>query len=383
MKTIYLDNAATAFPKAPGVGQAMADYIAHSGVNVNRGAYQTAVDLALQVLETRGLLCRLFNFPHPETHAVFTPGATYGLNLILKGYLRPGDHVIVGSLEHNAVMRPLHDLAQAGVAFSRLPADREGRTQARDLLPLLRAKTRLVLVSHASNVSGGLLPLAELARLCQERGLPLAVDGAQTAGHYPLDFEALSLAALAVPGHKGLLGPQGIGALLLAPDFAGQLCPLISGGTGSASDSEAQPAYIPDRFESGTQNLPGIIGLRAALSFVLEQGVAELGKKEAALTQQLLEGLEGLPLRLIGPQDIGQRVGVVSIDFHNLDNAEAAFRLEQEFGVLTRCGLHCAPNAHKTFATFPQGTVRFSPGWASTELEIEQALAAIREVAKG
>jgi len=383
MDTIYLDNAATSFPKAPGVGKAMADYIEQRGVNINRSAYQPAVSVALTVLETRGLLCRLLHFTGPETHVVFTPGATFGLNLILKGFLKPGDHVIVGSLEHNAVMRPLNDLAGHGISFSRLPADQDGLTDAAGLLRLVRPQTRLVLVSHASNVSGSLFPLAELAELCRERRLPLAVDGSQTVGHYPLDFSALQLSALSLSGHKGLLGPQGIGALLLDPEFAAALTPLISGGTGSASDSEIQPAYMPDRFESGTQNLPGLSGLHAALGFVEQQGVDNFRRHEETLTRRLLAGLRGLPLRIAGPLDMERRVGVVSVDFQNLDNAEAAFRLEQDYGILTRCGLHCAPSAHKTLGTFPQGTVRFSVGWANTEQEIDRAVEAVRRIAAG
>ena len=261
-------------------------------------------------------------------------------------------------------MRPLTDLAERGVTFSRIPADRDGVTNPRDLLPLIRPETRLVLVSHASNVSGTLFPLEEAAELCRARGLPLAVDGAQTAGHFPIDFDALHLAALCVPGHKGLLGPQGIGAVLLHPEFARQLSPIVTGGTGSASDSERQPPYLPDKFESGTQNLPGIFGLHAALKYVESRGVDALRRREAALTGALLDALRDLPLRAVGPKDPARRVGVVSLDFAGQDNAAAAFRLESEFGILTRCGLHCAPNAHKTLETFPQGTVRLSVGHA-------------------
>lgn len=380
MKTIYLDNAATSFPKAPGVGAAMADYIERVGVNINRGVYQPAMEAGLVVMETRERLRRLFHFAGSENNVIFTPGATSGLNTLLRGYLVPGDHVIVGSMEHNAVMRPLTDLADQGVAFSRIPADRDGRMDPADMLPLLRPNTRLALVSHASNVCGALAPLTELAALCRERGLPLAVDAAQTAGHYPIDFQALGLSALCVPGHKGLLGPQGIGALLLAADFAPKVRPLISGGTGSASDSERQPAYMPDRFEAGTQNLPGIYGLHAALGFIEETGVEQLAAHESALTMRLLRGLQNLPLRVAGPLDSSLRVGVVSVDFIGQDNAAAAFCLEQEYGVLSRCGLHCAPNAHKALHTFPQGTVRFSLGWATTEQDVDAVLLAIAAV---
>jgi len=382
LKTIYLDNGATSFPKAPGVSAAMTHYLDDIGANINRGTYQPAIDASLTVLETRAKLASLFHLGGKENHVVFTPGATEGLNLILRGFLHPGDHVIVSSLEHNAVMRPLSDLADRGVTFSRIPANRDGVTDPRELLPLIRPETRLVLVSHASNVSGTLFPLEEVSRLCYARGLPLAVDGAQTAGHFPIDFDALHLAALCVPGHKGLLGPQGIGAVLLAPEFARQLSPIVTGGTGSASDSERQPSYLPDKFESGTQNLPGIFGLHAALAFVESQGVDALRRRESELTGMLLDALQDLPLRVAGPMDPARRVGVVSLDFPEQDNAAMAFRLESEFGILTRCGLHCAPNAHKTLGTFPQGTVRLSIGHATTEEELAAAVNAIRAVCR-
>jgi len=380
MKTLYLDNAATSFPKAPGVGEAMARYISDIGANVNRGTYRQAVDAGMVVLETRTLLKELFHFGGDETHVVFTSGATAGLNTILKGFLKPGDHAIVSSMEHNAVMRPLAELADSGVQFSRIPAGRDGVTDASAILPLIRPETKLVLVSHASNVSGTVFPLEETAKICRAHALPLAVDAAQTAGHFPIDFDALRLAALCVPGHKGLLGPQGIGALLLNEAFAARLSPLVTGGTGSASDSERQPMFLPDRFEAGTQNIPGIFGLHAALGYVLQRGVPSLRAHEERLTGQLLEGLRGLPLRIPGPCGAAGRSGAVSMDFLTMDNAAAAFRLENEYGILTRCGLHCAPGAHKTLGTFPQGTVRLSTGYTTTGEDIAYALRAVREI---
>ena len=309
MDTVYLDHAATSFPKAPGVAEAMSAYLLHNGANVNRGTYHRASSAAMTVLETRLLLKELFHFPGEETHVLFTPGDTYGLNQILCGFLRPGDHVIVSSMEHNAVMRPLTALRELGVTFSRIPADRAGHTEARDLLPLIRENTRLVMVSHASNVSGTLFPLHETAELCHRAGIPLAVDAAQTAGHLDIDFEKLHLAALSVPGHKGLLGPQGIGALLLDAAFAERLRPLVTGGTGSASDSELQPEYMPDRFESGTLNLPGIFGLHAALDYLLKTGVRTLGQRERELTRLFLNELNTLPVHIAGPAscDAGAR----------------------------------------------------------------------------
>lgn len=239
------------------------------------------------MLETREQLARLFHFPYGVERVIFTPGCTWGLNTILKGYLQPGDHVIVSSLEHNAVMRPLTELTHQGVTFTRIPASATGETRAEDLLPLIQSNTKLVLVSHASNVSGTIFPLEAVAQICKTKNLPLALDGAQSAGHLTIDFAGLGLSALSVPGHKGLLGPQGIGALLLTPAFAEALRPLITGGTGSVSNLEEQPAYLPDKFESGTLNLPGIFGLHAALSYLEQNSMSQLQQRQKDSNQLL------------------------------------------------------------------------------------------------
>lgn len=378
--SIYLDNGATSYPKAPGVGEAMLDYVNNVGANVNRSTYATASTAAMILLDTREQLCRLFNFDDP-THVIFTPGMTAGLNMLLKGYLKAGDHVIVSSMEHNAMMRPLVQLEREGVEFSRIPADRDGIARAQDIIPLIRPNTKLVAVMHASNVCGSLLPVKEIGAICRERNIPFILDAAQTAGHYPIDFKELGLSALCAPGHKGLLGPQGIGVMLMDHEFAKSVEPLIAGGTGSASDSEELPPYMPDRFESGTMNIPGVYGLNAALAYILEKGVDSFRAHEEVLTKRFLDGLKDIPVRLAGTWDMDKRVGVIAVDFTGHDNAEAAFALEQA-GILTRCGLHCAPSAHKTLGTFPQGVVRFSLGYASTEADVDGALEAIRTIAK-
>ena len=383
MNSIYLDNAATSFPKPPAVAAAMARYLTEVGASINRGVYASAQDAGMTTLLLRESLCRLFRHGDP-THCILTSGNTLGLNMALRGWLKPGDHCITSSMEHNAVMRPLHDLADQGVSFDRVPCDGEGRLDPADLLPLIRPNTRLVVMAHASNVGGGVQDAAAVGRICRERGIPFLLDAAQTAGHWDIDFEGWGLSALSVPGHKGLMGPSGTGALLLSPEFAAGLTPVISGGTGSASDSERQPDYMPDRFESGTPNLPGIYGLYAALEFIQETGVETLRRREETLTGQFLAELRDIPaVRLAGPRTLENRAGVISVDFLEQDNAEAAFRLEQQYGILTRCGLHCAPAAHRTLGTFPQGTVRFSPGWYTTREEIAEAAAAVREIAAG
>lgn len=382
VKTTYLDNAATSFPKPQGVSDRMKEYMDTVGATINRSVYGAAQDAGLQTLLLRESLGRLFHFPEPPTHVILTPGATAGLNMIIKGFLKPGDHCIVSSMEHNAVMRPLLQLE--GVEFDRIPCNREGLLDPRDVEPLIRPNTRLLIMAHGSNVCGAVQDAQAVGQICAKHGIAFALDVAQTAGHIDIDFEKWGLSALAAPGHKGLLGPSGIGVLLLKDSFAKQLTPLIAGGTGSASDSEYLPEYLPDRFESGTPNLPGIYGLSASVEFLQREGLEKLHAHEMQLCEAFLEGLKGIPGAVVcGPQGLEHRVGVISLDFPGLDNAEVAYRLESEFGILTRCGLHCAPSAHKTLGTFPRGTVRFSPGFASTQEDVDTALAAIRAVCEG
>lgn len=377
---VYLDNAATSYPKAPGVASAMADYVEKVGATINRSSYASAQEAGLVTLSLRERLCRLFNHPDP-THAVLTPGATAGLNMVIKGLLRPGDHCLVSSMEHNAVMRPLVQLEREGVAFERIPCDAQGCLRLEALPGMIKLNTRLVVMAHGSNVCGTVQDAEAVGKICRERGAPFALDAAQTAGHIEVDFERFGLSALVVPGHKGLLGPQGIGALLLDADFARRLTPLVAGGTGSASDSEELPGWMPDRFESGTPNMPGVYGWEAALGWLENTGIETLENHEKTLSKRFLEGIYGLKnVKLYGATVPEGWTGVFSVGFLNCDNAEAAWRLEREFGILTRCGLHCAPSAHKTLGSFPEGSVRFSTGWANTEADIDAALSAIAAI---
>ena len=381
MKPIYLDNAATSYPKPEGVSDAMKAYLDQVGATINRSVYGSAQDAGLVTLQLRERLKKLFHFPAPVTHVILTPGATWGLNMVIKGFLKPGDHCIVSAMEHNAVMRPLLQLE--GVEFDRIPCSREGLLDPGDIEPLIRPNTKLLVLAHGSNVCGSVQDAKAVGALCARHGIAFVLDAAQTAGHYPVDFEEFQLSALCVPGHKGLLGPSGIGALLLSDGFAKALDPIIAGGTGSASDSEYLPGYLPDRFESGTPNLPGIYGWEAALRFVESVGIDALRQHEMALCRRFLDGLESIDgAVLCGTRDLSRRVGVISVDFPHRDNAEAAFCLETEHGILTRCGLHCAPSAHKALGTFPRGTVRFSLGFASTEADVDSALAAIAAVSE-
>lgn len=381
MNTIYLDNAATSFPKPKGVSDTMKLYMDQVGATINRSVYGSAQDAGLVTLQLRERLKKLFHFPHPVTHVILTPGATWGLNMVIKGYLKPGDHCIVSSMEHNAVMRPLLQLD--GVEYDRIPCNREGILNIGSMEALIRPNTKLLVMAHASNVCGSLQDAAAVGDICAKHGIAFVLDAAQSAGHYPIDFEAFQLSALCVPGHKGLLGPSGIGALLIKDEFVNKLTPLIAGGTGSVSDSEYLPDYLPDRFESGTPNLPGIYGWEAALRYVESVGIHNLRNHEMNLCKRFLDGLKAIKkVALCGTTDLEHRVGVISVDFLNQDNAEAAFQLETDYGILTRCGLHCAPSAHKTLDTFPRGTVRFSFGFSNTNEDVDAALAAIAKISE-
>ena len=379
MRTTYLDNAATSFPKPEGVSSRMKEYMDTVGATINRSVYGAAQDAGLVTLLLRESLKKFFHFPDPVTHVILTPGATAGLNMVIKGYLKPGDHCIVSSMEHNAVMRPLLQLE--GVEYDRIQANREGLIDPADVESLIRPNTRLLIMAHGSNVCGAVQDAAAVGKICKCHGIAFALDVAQTAGHIDIDFEGWGLSALVAPGHKGLLGPSGIGVMLLDDKFAKELDPLIAGGTGSASDSEYLPDYLPDRFESGTPNLPGIYGLAASMEFLQAEGLEKLHTHEMELTKRFLDGVARIPGAVVcGPQGLENRVGVISLDFPGQDNAEVAYRLEMDHGILTRCGLHCAPSAHKALDTFPRGTVRFSLGFASTEEDVDTALAAIKAV---
>ena len=382
MKKIYLDNGSTSFPKAPGVGAAMADFIDHVGVNIGRGGYEEAYSAAEVVLETREQLCRLFHFDQPE-NVIFTSGITASMNILLKGLLQPGDRVLTTSMEHNAVMRPLRQLEQQGVEVCVIPCRPDGNLDFEAFIDLATPGTRALVTTHASNMCGTVMPVQDMAEYCQTLGIWTIVDCAQTAGILPIDMEEWGVDAIAFAGHKGLLGPQGIGGFLITDDLAAEVDPLLSGGTGSISHLETVPEFLPDRFEPGTANLPGIFGLHAALTYLEQTGIDAIREHEMACTARLLEGFSQMEgLRVVGRQTLTGRTAVVSVEFLHMDNADAAFLLEDRYGIMTRCGLHCAPSAHKTVGTFPQGTVRFAPGHRTTFEEVDRALEAVAAILK-
>ena len=383
MGQIYLDNGSTTFPKPRAVAEAMYRYLTESGSNVGRGTYGRAYTVAEQVYETRELLCGLFHGGDCR-NVIFTKNVTESLNVLLKGLLRPGDHVLVSSMEHNAVMRPLVQLEKQGVSFSRIPCAGDGSLCLEAMEGLLRENTRAVVMTHASNVCGTVLPIGEVGDFCRRHGLLFLVDSAQSAGVLPIDMEAMHIDALAFTGHKGLLGPQGTGGFVLGGAIVPQLEPLLSGGTGSLSHTEEVPEFLPDRFEPGTLNLPGILGLRAGLLWLNGTGIDRILRHELDLTEQFLQGLMPLEaagqVRILGRRGRAGRTGVVSIQTVPQDLAQVAFRLDRDYGIMTRVGLHCAPSAHKTLGTFPTGTIRFSFGWWNTEADVAAALEALGEI---
>jgi len=375
-----MDNGATSFPKAPNVSKAMCTYIEEIGTNVGRGAYENAFAAQRVIEHTRELLCSLFNFP-TTSNVIFTKNITESMNILIKGLLSEGDHVIVSPLEHNAVMRPLVSMEGKGVTFDRAICDQEGNLDINSVEILIKPQTKAIIMTHASNVCGTILDLESVGKLAKKHGLFFIIDAAQTAGLIDIDMAKLNVDALAFTGHKGLLGPQGTGGFLITDALAKEIPPLIAGGTGSRSDSEEQPNYLPDKYESGTPNTVGLFGLHAALLYLEEIGLEQILKIEHARTQQFIKGLENFEdLRLVGTSDILKRTAVVSLDFSPRDNAEISWTLEQNFGISTRVGMHCAPSAHKTLSTFPQGTVRFSFSSFTTEEDIAYALNALEQI---
>lgn len=381
---IYFDQASTSFPKAPGVAKAMYAYLTSLGTNVNRGCYEDAYAAEETVFNTRKLLAQLFHFPLTK-NVILTGNITQSLNMLLKGLLRPGDHVLVSSMEHNAVMRPLVQLSRDGISFDRIPCRRDGTMILEQAEAMIRPSTKAIITLHASNVCGTHMPLAELGDICRRHHLFFLADTAQTAGIFPLDMEQLHIDGLAFTGHKGLRGPQGTGGFLISGQLADQMEPLISGGTGSVSHTEEIPSFLPDRFEPGTPNLPGIFGLHAALKELTPLSMEQIRTKELSLTGYFLEKLMELDpsekhIRIIGRKDLSMRSAVVSIQTLDEDMASVAWHLDHDYHIMTRVGLHCAPNAHKTLGTYPAGTIRFSFGPQNTNNEIDFCIRALKEI---
>lgn len=379
MNSVYLDNSATSFPKPEPVYQAVTDAMRHAGANPGRGGHRMSLDAARLVHETREAVAGYFGIDD-SSRLVFTSGATEAINLALFGLLSPGDRVVTTSMEHNAVARPLRVLQDRGVEVARAEAGTDGLVEPEQIIRHCTTGTRLVAMTHCSNVTGTLQPIAEIGAACRERGILLLVDAAQSAGLFPIDVARDHIDLLAFPGHKGLYGPPGTGGLYVRDGI--DLEPLVYGGTGANSDSDRQPAHLPERFESGTLNVPGLAGLRAGIAFVREVGSTAIREHERQLVGALLDGLARLdPVQLFGPLDADLHGGAVSFTISGRDPAEIGFALDHKYGIMVRVGLHCAPDAHRTIGSYPAGTVRVSPGYFNTRDEIDHFLQAVRELA--
>jgi cysteine desulfurase family protein len=373
---MYFDNAATSFPKPEAVYRAMDQFLRAAGANPGRSGHRMAVSADAMIARARGRLAQLLNARSPE-RLVWTSNCTEALNLALKGLLRPGDRVVTTRLEHNSVARPLHALEGSGVEVTRVLSP-GGRFDLNAFFDAIRPGVRLVVMVHASNVTGEVLPAAEVASACRKRGVLLLLDAAQSAGALPIDVRELG-ALVAMPGHKSLFGPPGTGALYIPEEV--ELRPLKEGGTGSVSEREEQPEDLPHRFESGTQNSVGIAGLGAAIDWILETGPDTIRRKEAVLVEQLWSGLADIPgVTLYGPPPGGERAAIVSFSLEGWEPEDVAQVLDQHFDLQCRPGLHCAPSAHRSLGTFPNGTIRLSPGYFNTETEVEAAINAVAEL---
>jgi len=383
-KMIYFDNPATSWPKPPQVKEAMNQFMEEIGANPGRSGHFRSIEAARIVFETREALSVLFHV-RDSSRIVFTLNATESINLALKGLLKPGDHVITSSMEHNSVMRPLRDLEKKGIELTVAPCFNDGRLNPREVESRIQPNTKMVVLNHASNVTGTLLPVKEVGFVTRRHGLLFLVDAAQTAGSYPIDVEKDGIDLLAFTGHKSLYGPQGTGGLVVGERIQEkEMIPLKQGGTGSRSEFEEQPDFLPDCFESGTPNGVGLAGLLGGVQFVLGKGVEEIRQNEMALVEELIKGLKEIPqVKLCGPENQGDRIATLSFNFAHLPPSKGALRLEKEFGILCRPGLHCAPAAHRTIGTFPEGTVRFGLSAFNTEAEVETALQAVSQIAKG
>lgn len=384
MKTIYLDNAATSFPKPEAMIAAMTAYQRNVGANPGRSGHGRSIDAGRVIFETREALARLFHIEDPLRIAL-TKNATESLNIALQGGLRPGDSVITSGMEHNSVMRPLRFLEGRGVELSVVPCSPRGELDPEDLRKVLRKNTRMVVLTHASNVTGTILPVEEVGALLRDRpNVMFCVDAAQTAGALPIDVGKMHIDLLAFTGHKSLFGPQGTGGLYIREGLENKIAPLMMGGTGSRSEFEQQPEFMPDRYESGTPNTIGIAGLKAGVSFVLEQTVGAVRAQEERLISRFLDGLRELrnDVLVYGPQDASRQTAVVSFNIKDVTASDAASYFEDNRGILCRPGLHCAPAAHRTIGTFPRGTVRFSFGFFNTQRDVDDSCEALRELLK-
>ena len=376
----YFDNAATSFPKPDIVYKSILEAMSEYGANPGRSGHKLALKINRKIYNTRESLADLFQIKDPM-NVIFTFNGTESLNLGIKGVLKPGDHIITTSMEHNSVLRPIKYLERFGVQSTIVQADSLGKMNPADIKKAIKSNTKIIEVTHISNLTGTIMPIQEIGAIAKENELIFMVDAAQSAGVYPIDVEAMNIDILAFPGHKGLLGPQGTGGLYIRQGL--NVEESLQGGTGSISESLVQPNMSPDRYESGTPNGPGIIGLGAGLEYIKSVGMENIRKHEEKLTEYFIEEMKKIAgVKLYGPCDIRQQAAVVSLNIKDYDSSEIAYILDEQYDIMVRSGLHCAPLAHKTIGTLDQGAVRVSFSPFNTVEEIEYGIRSIKEIAK-
>lgn len=378
---VYLDNAATTYPKPEKVYSSILNYMKNIGASPGRGGYENALIGDRMVYKCRSSLMNLFSFNKIE-NVVFTSNITASLNILIKSIVKDGWHVITSSMDHNSVLRPLVSLEKASkIRLDILSCSQEGLLNIKDFKNKIKDNTKLVVLSHASNIIGTIQPLEEIGKICKDKGIYFIIDSAQTAGILPLDFQKLNCNAIAFTGHKALLGPQGIGGFIIDDELNNIATNFIEGGTGSLSESTIQPDFLPDKFESGTMNTPGIAGLLAGIEYINKEGLFTIKEREEYLCKEFINGLLNInSIKVYGPLDSSLRTATISINSSKIDNSELGFLLDNEFGIMVRTGLHCAPLAHKSIGSFPQGTLRFSFGAFNDIKDINYALYALNNI---
>ncbi len=376
---IYLDNAATSYPKPDGVYRMVDHVLREVGGNPGRGGHKKSIEAARIVFQTRELVADFFNISD-SSRVIFTKNGTEALNIAIKGILRPGDHVVTSSVEHNSVIRPLIALGGQGVSITRVDPDQDGFIKPHLIEPAIRENTRMVILAHASNVLGVVNPVEEIGELVKDKGILFLVDAAQTAGIIPIDVEACSIDILATPGHKALFGPQGTGILYISDGI--DVSPLMEGGTGVDSLEEEHPRILPEALESGTLNTPAISGLGEGIGFIKQVGINSIRKKEIELMDALIMGLERMDcIKIWGSKDASRRAGLLTHSIDGIDPAVAGGILDDRYEIMVRTGLHCSPSSHRFLGTYPVGAIRVSLGYFNTLEDIDAYIRAVREIA--
>lgn len=378
---VYLDNAATSFPKPITVYNSIMNYMTNIGSNPGRGASSSSIKGNKVIFDARNALAEFFHFDKVE-NVIFTPNITYSLNMLIKGSVKNGWHVITSSMDHNSTLRVLQNLSQAGIIeLDILKGNDLGEVSVDEFKSKIKSNTKLVILSHGSNVTGTIQPLEEIGNICKVNNIYFIIDSAQTAGVLDLDFYSLGCSALAFTGHKSLLGPQGIGGFLIDDKFNKICSSLIEGGTGSVSSDIIQPSFLPDKFESGTMNAPAIAGILEGIKFINSEGLNTIKEHEDFLTKKFIDGLCNIPsIKIYGHKDTYNRTSTISINSTKIDNSELGFYLDSDFGISTRTGLHCAPLAHQSIGTYPNGTIRFSFGYFNDEKDVDYALSSLNKI---